>query len=183
MSTTEVQPSAPVEPVTPEPSEPKSKASAPKRTPAKGSAKPKAKPAKTSKAAKAKPVGAKAKRNEQHPWLVPAVAAARKLSGAKPGSGGEKTVAYSGPKEHLMVRERVTAMVDGPVTPEKILALTGLKSFKIMKEIAEWKADKSELVPLRKLSAEFQGNGWAQGRYLCAILCAWCDELRRAKKS
>ena len=171
---------SPAEPVVPEPV---SKPSAPKRTPAKPAKKKAAKASPAKKSTAKKPVvGAKQKRNEQFPWLVAAVASAREMSGQKPGSGGRRTVAYAGPSQHTKIRSRVTEMLDGNVSPEGILKLSGLRSHRVMRELAEWKADRSEMTPLRPLSSEFQGDGWSQGRYLCAVLCAWVDELRRAKK-
>lgn len=152
-------------------------------TPGKPSAakKPSAKPAKPTKP-KPKPTGARAKRDAEFPWLVDAVRAARHLSGAKPNSGGDATLSYSGPAQHIKVREHVTRALGGNVTPDGILGLTGVKSHKLLREIAMWSADKSELVPLRTLSKVFNPDGWATGKYLASMLVVWCDELRRAAK-
>lgn len=126
-------------------------------------------------------VGTKAKRDAAHPWLADAVRAARHLSGMKKGAGGDATLAYPGPAQHLKIRARVTEMIDGPVTVDSIVKLSGVKNLATLRRIAIWDSDKSELVPLRPLSKEFSGDGWATGRFLSAVLVAWADEIRKAK--
>ena len=133
----------------------------------------------------------KAKRASKYPpEIVAAVAKARHLSGHKKGADGkplgDKTVAYAGPKEHVMVRTRVTELLtkdSKEVTAANVLALTGIKSQKLLREIATFEADKTAMAPMRKLSAEFRGDNWAMGRYLAAIVCAFIDDLKSNGKT
>jgi hypothetical protein len=143
--------------------------------------KPKAAP-KPKPAAKAKPRSTKADRYPA--WLPDAVKRSRVTSGrkvnAKTGEPfGDMTVSYPGPKQHLHIRAVVAAKIDGEPTPEKILALTGIKSLKALRAIADWSADKATMAPMRPLSREMDdGTGWSTGRYGAAALVAWIDQLK-----
>lgn len=87
--------------------------------------------------------------------------------------------------DHVEVRRVVTEKLEGNVTVEGVVKLTGLKSAKALREAADWTtADTDQLKPLRELSKEFKGNGWRVGRYLAGILTAWVElELRPAEQA
>lgn len=142
-------------------------------------------------------------------WMPAAVARSRHISGQKPGADGDETLAYPGPKQHIAIRETVTALLaagtvlkdgalvvpDGAtprdVTPENVMSLTGCKTMKGLTEIATWSADKSALAPMRPLSnatgaasgVNGKTDGWAIGRYLASALVAWVEEMKAAAKA
>jgi hypothetical protein len=152
---------------------------------------------------KAKSKGERKKSTRYEEWVPEAVERGRKLSGQKPkadGSGpeGDETLAYAGPIQHIKIRtvigKKLGAKVSpggtvtgGDVTPEAILKLAGGSgenakpmSFKELKDIATFKADKGAMRPLRELGQEFGSDGWAKGRYLAAALVVWIEDLKAA---
>jgi hypothetical protein len=150
------------------------KATAPRNTAAKPAAK--ATKATTAKPATTKP-GKKASRYPS--WVPDAVRRSRVISARKdPGADPATWPSYPGPVQHIKIRKTVTARIDRDPTPEKILAVTGIKSYKRLREIAEWSADKSEMAPMRPLSKQFAPDGWAMGRYLASALVAWIDQIK-----
>jgi hypothetical protein len=127
-------------------------------------------------------------------WLPAAVKRSRHISGMKPGSGGDDTLAYPGPKQHLNIRSCVTEMLTAEgkdVTPENIMALAGVKSLPALVKIASWESDKASLAPMRPLSnacgsasgVNGKTDGWAIGRYLASALVAWVEEIRAEAKA
>ena len=120
-------------------------------------------------------------------WMADAVRRSRVISGKKPGPDGkplgDKTLNYPGPKQHLFIRKTISEKLDGQVTPDAILKLTGIKSHKLLRGVAEWSADKSEMKPLRPLSRDCNDDtGWSTGRYLASAIVAWIDQLRAEAK-
>lgn len=97
--------------------------------------------------------------------------------GRKPGRDREKHIPGPSAGQHVRVRERVTAMLDGKPTPDGIIKLAGVKSLTALRKIAESQPD-TDPAPLRTLSAEFKGDQWAMGRNLAAILVVWVEELK-----
>ncbi len=67
----------------------------------------------------------------------------------KPNSGGDETVAYAGPSQHVKIREHVTKAVGETVTPDVVLKLTGIKSHKAPARDRHVVGDKSEMTPGR----------------------------------
>lgn len=141
----------------------------------------------------------KAKRKPRAPsnrypeWVPPAVARGRHLSGQKDGSGGDETLAYAGPIQHMKVRKLLAKEFGGSVdektghlegvTKEQILEAADIKSMKALKEIATFKAGRDAMRPLRPLGAKFGTDGWAKGRFLAAILVVWAEDLDKAAKA
>lgn len=134
-------------------------------------------------------------------WVQPAVERGRKLSGGRPDKDtgkpvGDETMAYAGPIQHIKIRkvfgkkfgDKVTdggTVTGGNTTPDKILELAGgeegAMSFKMLKEIAQFKDDtKAPLRRLRPLGKEFGEDGWAKGRFLAAVLVVWIEDLKKA---
>ena len=69
------------------------------------------------------------------------------------------------------------------VTVEQILKLTGVKSVKALRDIAEWTAPREALKPMRPIQKHLEdGTGWATGRYGAAALVAWIDQIKAGAK-
>jgi hypothetical protein len=83
--------------------------------------------------------------------------------------------------QHIRVREVVTELLGGKVTPSGIVGLTGLGSMKDLKAVASWDP-KVDMSPLAKseLAARLSGDAWQQGRFLCAILVVYAEEIASA---
>lgn len=115
------------------------------------------------------------------PEIRGAVKFARSLHAKNPALEGQRAGAASA-GQHVRVRARVTELIDGPVTPDAIVRLAGVRSQKALAEIASYSTGKEALVALRPLSkGEFGDDAWCQGRYLAGILAAWIAELRSVR--
>lgn len=88
--------------------------------------------------------------------------------------------------DHIAVRAHIGKTVDGPVTAEKVLALTGL-TFPRLCEVAKFAPgtdeDLRKLQSLGKTFAKDKNASWRSGRYLAGITAAYVRELRAAKTS
>jgi hypothetical protein len=128
-------------------------------------------------AAKAKP----AKADKYGPGIQAAADRANVL--LRSGKDGNEHV--PSPVTHEKVRAILTAALkkDGKsVTSASVLALSGVKSQKLLREIASWQAPRSELKPLREVATTVNAPkalSWAHGRYLAAILAVWIDDLKK----
>jgi hypothetical protein len=135
--------------------------------------------------------------NRYPEWVPTAVARGRHLSGQKENSGGDETLAYAGPIQHMKVRKLIAKEInpsvdekageangwlDG-VTKEKILEAAECKSAKALRDIATFKAGRDAMRPLRPLGAKFGNDGWAKGRFLAAVLVVWMEDLDKAAKA
>lgn len=121
--------------------------------------------------------------NKKYPEdIMSAVARARTLSEAKDpekAARGEH-IGYAGPAQHQKVRAFVTQMIEGEggtVSRDLVLAASGVKSVRQMRDIATFKADREAMKPLRGIGSAFEKDGWAKGRYLAAILTVWLEDI------
>ena len=77
--------------------------------------------------------------------------------------------------QHARVRKLVidTLTEQGiEITSKNIVKLTGAKTLKSLREIAEFQPD-SNLESIREFGKNFSGDPWAQGRYLAGIIVSW----------
>jgi hypothetical protein len=103
----------------------------------------------------------------------------------KPGRKDGQHVGAASGGDHIRVREVVTERVGTPVTVEKILKASGIKSVAALRRIAEF--DPAEdMTGLRELGKAFKDDknkAWRTGRYLAGILAAWAIQLAEAEKA
>lgn len=94
-----------------------------------------------------------------------------------------------GPAQHVVVRDVVSAAMkaDGlQVAPASIATFSGVGSVAELFALAAGEAPREALKPLQKVGAlvpeDTPSRAWTQGRFLAAILAAWCDELQAARR-
>lgn len=137
---------------------------------------------------------------EGQEWVPDAVQRGRMLTVQKDPekhARGEH-IGYTGPVQHIKVRKFLEKQAGGDpkiwdkggkgasgskMTPDQVLQASGLSSFKALRETACFKeGTKENLKALRELGKQeaFDGDGWAKGRFLAAILTVLIEDLKKA---
>jgi hypothetical protein len=105
-----------------------------------------AKEATAKKRTTAKPAAKRNGHSPNTPAILAAVRAGEKLAG-KSKSGTPR--ATCGPAQVKRIRAYFTRIIDGPVTPEKIVAASGVESAKAPRDLATYRDGVSAMKPLR----------------------------------
>jgi hypothetical protein len=120
------------------------------------------------------------------PTIVAAVKYARmELHAQRPNRKPDTHIGAASAGDHIAARDRITEMVDGQPTPEKVLAPTGM-TFPRLVAVARFAPDSADdlktLGELGKAFAKDKNASWRPGRYLAGIVAAWVVQLRADAK-